>query len=371
MHKPTLAIVVGILLFSIDGQCCCFGQLATAKLKNVPVAYGDIASGNSIVNKGSFTDQSKEYQIEKEDGVFYLLSDGKTKGWVFKSSVESTSPSKGSKQPQQQNQDHQNKVQTAKNVKANPREIVRSLKSNGFRATVDWRKSKIEKGWVAVLNKAVGENEVSIEITGPSRRTISKMTIEAEVYQTTMLRNVTAEASKTLGMLSAPEALKLAMTNATSQSSLTIVDGWTLKVNKHNRGGGFDVQVKRVIDADIKSKSQDANTKSNAETKQTVAKTSATKLVSKFRTKLNANGLNEQIITGLKCKGKEVTITVVDAWSGMDYDGRLQAADSLYKLWAITASPDSPDSARIQIQNSNGKTIGGSRALAGSLIWVD
>jgi hypothetical protein len=93
--------------------------------------------------------------------------------------------------------------------------------------------------------------------------------------------------------------------------------------------------------------------------------------IPKFRTKLNANGLNEQIITGLKCKGKEVTITVVDAWSGMDYDGRLQAADSLYKLWAITASPDSPDSARIQIQNSNGKTIGGSRALAGSLIWVD
>jgi hypothetical protein len=146
MCKSAFIICVGILLISTSGEDHCFGQLATAKLKDATVAYGEIANGNSIINKGSFTDQSKEYQIEKEDGVFYLLSDGKKKGWVFKSSVESTSPSKRSKQPQQQNQNHQNKVQTAKSVKANPREIVRSLKSNGFRATVDWRKSK-KAGW--------------------------------------------------------------------------------------------------------------------------------------------------------------------------------------------------------------------------------
>ena len=51
-------------------------------------SIGEIASGNSIVNRGAFTDQSKTYTVKKEQGSFYLLSDGTTEGWVFKVSVE-------------------------------------------------------------------------------------------------------------------------------------------------------------------------------------------------------------------------------------------------------------------------------------------
>lgn len=64
-----------------------FGQVVT--IKNGSVPYGDIASGSSIVNRGTFSDQSKTYMIKQERGHFYLLSDGTNEGWVFKISVES------------------------------------------------------------------------------------------------------------------------------------------------------------------------------------------------------------------------------------------------------------------------------------------
>lgn len=63
-------------------------QTNSVTLKSASVPYGEIASGNSIVNRGTFTDQSKTYTIKKEQGSFYLLSDGTTEGWVFKVSVE-------------------------------------------------------------------------------------------------------------------------------------------------------------------------------------------------------------------------------------------------------------------------------------------
>jgi hypothetical protein len=63
-------------------------QTETVTLKNGSVPYGEIASGNSIVNRGTFSDQSKTYTVKKEQGSFYLLSDGTTEGWVFKVSVE-------------------------------------------------------------------------------------------------------------------------------------------------------------------------------------------------------------------------------------------------------------------------------------------
>jgi regulator of replication initiation timing len=64
------------------------------------------------------------------------------------------------------------------------------------------------------------------------------------------------------------------------------------------------------------------------------------------------------------------TLSVDNAWHLSPYQIRLQNAQTLWKTWAQIASPDKPDSARISIVDLNGNEVGGSRMLAGSLIWV-
>lgn len=64
------------------------------------------------------------------------------------------------------------------------------------------------------------------------------------------------------------------------------------------------------------------------------------------------------------------TLKVNNYWHIKPYQVRLQDAQNLWKLWAITSSPANRDLARIKIVDLNGNEVGGSRILAGSLIWV-
>ncbi len=72
-------------------------------------------------------------------------------------------------------------------------------------------------------------------------------------------------------------------------------------------------------------------------------------------------------------KGRRETnlvITVADGWHYQPYQMRLQAAQNLWSAWAKIRSPSDVDKARISIVDMNGNEVGGSRMLAGSLIWV-
>jgi endonuclease YncB( thermonuclease family) len=89
--NPLCLRLTTLLLFCISTSAI---AQTTVTLKNGSVPYGDIASGSSIVNRGTFSDQSKAYTIKQERGQFYFLSDGTNEGWVFKVSVE---PVKGEK----------------------------------------------------------------------------------------------------------------------------------------------------------------------------------------------------------------------------------------------------------------------------------
>ncbi|QDT24817.1 hypothetical protein Enr10x_01090 [Gimesia panareensis] len=66
----------------------------------------------------------------------------------------------------------------------------------------------------------------------------------------------------------------------------------------------------------------------------------------------------------------EAEIEVRNNWHIKPYQVRLQDAQNLWSAWAKIASPQEPDSARIKIVDINGNEVGGSRVLAGSLIWV-
>lgn len=64
------------------------------------------------------------------------------------------------------------------------------------------------------------------------------------------------------------------------------------------------------------------------------------------------------------------TITLSNVWHLRNKQLRLQDAQTLWKAWAVVASKTDPDKARIKLIDLNGNELGGSRLLAGSLIWV-
>ncbi|HRW55112.1 MAG TPA: hypothetical protein P5081_19750 [Phycisphaerae bacterium] len=66
----------------------------------------------------------------------------------------------------------------------------------------------------------------------------------------------------------------------------------------------------------------------------------------------------------------EATITVKNVWHLRAYQIRYQDAQALWDVWSRIASPNNRDKARIKIVDQRGNEVGGSRLLAGSLIWV-
>jgi len=63
-------------------------------------------------------------------------------------------------------------------------------------------------------------------------------------------------------------------------------------------------------------------------------------------------------------------LTVKNIWHLRHYQLRLQDAQTLWKVWAVIASPNDMDSARISLVDENDNEVGGSRFWGGSLIWV-
>jgi hypothetical protein len=65
-------------------------------------------------------------------------------------------------------------------------------------------------------------------------------------------------------------------------------------------------------------------------------------------------------------------ITVADAWVEMNGPARKLVATKLWNAWVIAVDGQgNPDHWRISIVDSNGEEQGGSRLIAGSMIWVN
>lgn len=89
-----------------------------------------------------------------------------------------------------------------------------------------------------------------------------------------------------------------------------------------------------------------------------------------FRNLLKIAGVDSSIISRVSQSGDSLTIVVANAWHYQPYQLRLQAAQNLWETWARIRSPNDPDKARLDLTDQNGNRVGGSRWLAGSLIWV-
>ena len=85
---------------------------------------------------------------------------------------------------------------------------------------------------------------------------------------------------------------------------------------------------------------------------------------------LKSAGIDNSIISSASAEGDKLTIVVANPWHYEPYQVRLQVAQNLWKVWAGIRSPQDPDKARIEFTDFNGNSVGGSRWLGGSLIWV-
>jgi len=89
-----------------------------------------------------------------------------------------------------------------------------------------------------------------------------------------------------------------------------------------------------------------------------------------FMSILKTAGVDNSIIDRVSQNGDSLTIVVANAWHYEPHQIRLQAAQNLWDIWARIRSPKNPDKARLELTDLNGNSVGGSRVLAGSLIWV-
>jgi hypothetical protein len=122
----------------------------------------------------------------------------------------------------------------------------------------------------------------------------------------------------------------------------------------------------RAAEEELANDKRDADLATDREAAQARQKQNLDRLM----TSLSSAGIDNSIIESFSVQGDTVTMTVSNVWHLTAYQIRLQAAQNLWKLWASIASPAEPDKARIKLVDFNGNEVGGSRVLAGSLIWV-
>lgn len=90
-----------------------------------------------------------------------------------------------------------------------------------------------------------------------------------------------------------------------------------------------------------------------------------------FMALLEFAGVGNELITNVSTRGETITITVATGWHYLPKQVRQQTAQILWQTWAMIASRDNLDRARLSLTDAVGNEVGGSRFLAGSLIWVD
>lgn len=67
---------------------------------------------------------------------------------------------------------------------------------------------------------------------------------------------------------------------------------------------------------------------------------------------------------------KTVDVYVKPLWHLAPQSDRIEATRGIWRAFAVLACPDNLDAAHVNILDSNGNRVAGSRALAGSLIWA-
>jgi hypothetical protein len=85
---------------------------------------------------------------------------------------------------------------------------------------------------------------------------------------------------------------------------------------------------------------------------------------------MKAMDIPNSILLHASQSGDRLTVFVGNDWHYQPYQTRLQISQNLWGKWASIHSPNDLDISRLKVTDANGNKVGGSRFLAGSLIWV-
>ena len=91
----------------------------------------------------------------------------------------------------------------------------------------------------------------------------------------------------------------------------------------------------------------------------------------RFELVLRDVGIDRSLIRTISQRESTISLTVGSSWHSLSYTRRYDMAQVLWRSWASIYSPNEPDKAYLEIRDVSGRRVGGSRWLAGSLIWVD
>lgn len=127
-------------------------------------------------------------------------------------------------------------------------------------------------------------------------------------------------------------------------------------------------------DAEIAAKLKEAREKQAAALRErqaaAAAQQSAQDNLDSFMAVLEAAGVGNELVSSVSTKGETISITVSNGWHYQPKQIRQQSAQILWQTWAMIYAPNDLDKARLSLRDSVGNEVGGSRWLAGSLIWV-
>jgi hypothetical protein len=92
-------------------------------------------------------------------------------------------------------------------------------------------------------------------------------------------------------------------------------------------------------------------------------------VIANFATIVNSRA-EAKYIASIQRRDDTLIIEVQNTWHFLPYQIRYQMAQNLWQAWAMAYNPEVLDHARIEVKDLNGNSVGGSRILGGSLIWV-
>jgi hypothetical protein len=95
--------------------------------------------------------------------------------------------------------------------------------------------------------------------------------------------------------------------------------------------------------------------------------------IAQYETALSTTTGVAQFVAGVK-PGRvdgEVEIAVTRFYQTQSEADRLSLAKALWEAWVSASKPQDVDKARIRLVDSAGQQVGGSKALGGSVIYVD
>jgi hypothetical protein len=167
----------------------------------------------------------------------------------------------------------------------------------------------------------------------------------------------------------------VAQTANTAEQWDVVAEGWAKAIAQLKQvpmGHTDEAEAKAKID-EYRVNLQVATTRRDA-LKPAVAAAPVMSELDQFMAWVREIDPNGAIVAGAKVRDDDpdiLEVTVTIAFLSQNKEVQREGAVGLQRGWALVSNPTKPDSAYLWLRTPSGKRFGGSRAIAGSMIYID